>query len=566
MKRLFRVLSYATLVALVFSCSSKEDGLFVPAQKDNTIITVSASVESSPTKTTLQDDLSIIWNAEDAISLLASGVNYEFKTSSAKLKDGGLRANFDHEGEIPQQSYYAIYPFNSGALLNGSVITTQLPAIQTAAANSFGPGANLAVAYADWGQPFKFRNAAAMIKVSFKTTDADAAIKSITFRSLNSSILLSGTVQLTPTVEDGVVTNVAMTVTSGQPYVTLQAPDGQYLQPNTEYYITAAPAALTSGYRIEFETADGLTFGRDYSDATYKSAVLSRNTISATGKKNLDNFEITGYFRVRYAETNNHPGIGEYLVVYKMPDGSYRILNEDKTDTYIVKGTHFALSGSQMINVLSQTLTDVGKQELERMVAFVFRNAWLSSSNSDDNISFADDELITSTSPIGISVNRYRYNSKYYYFANVVLYNRTDNTNITLTLDNLTCKLNSSDSGTVDGLFNTNTSSVNPQGNPNSCSDLVNALMMHATFSVPIFGDQTATVKKGATDALKKDNAFSGAFTTASHNTLEGKPTYEVYKDHFMIRTNDLLSGASLSDIWIYKHGTKNYAYYINNK
>ena len=71
---------------------------------------------------------------------------------------------------------------------------------------------------------------------------------------------------------------------------------------------------------------------------------------------------------------------------------------------------------------------------LERMVAFVFRNAWLSSSNSDDNISFADDELITSTSPIGISVNRYRYNSKYYYFANVVLYNRTDNTNITLTL------------------------------------------------------------------------------------------------------------------------------------
>ena len=219
-----------------------------------------------------------------------------------------------------------------------------------------------------------------------------------------------------------------------------------------------------------------------------------------------------------------------------------------------------------MINVLSQTLTDVGKQELERMVAFVFRNAWLSSSNSDDNISFADDELITSTSPIGISVNRYRYNSKYYYFANVVLYNRTDNTNITLTLDNLTCKLNSSDSGTVDGLFNTNTSSVNPQGNPNSCSDLVNALMMHATFSVPIFGDQTATVKKGATDALKKDNAFSGAFTTASHNTLEGKPTYEVYKDHFMIRTNDLLSGASLSDIWIYKHGTKNYAYYINNK
>ena len=553
MKRLFRVLSYATLVALVFSCSSKEDGLFVPAQKDNTIITVSASVESSPTKTTLQDDLSIIWNAEDAISLLASGVNYEFKTSSAKLKDGGLRANFDHEGEIPQQSYYAIYPFNSGALLNGSVITTQLPAIQTAAANSFGPGANLAVAYADWGQPFKFRNAAAMIKVSFKTTDADAAIKSITFRSLNSSILLSGTVQLTPTVEDGVVTNVAMTVTSGQPYVTLQAPDGQYLQPNTEYYITAAPAALTSGYRIEFETADGLAFGRDYRTATYKKSVLSRNTISATGKKNLDNFEIKGYFRVRYAETNNHPGTGEYLVVYKMPDGSYKIINEDKTDTYIVKGTHFELHGSEMaLN------PDYKRQQMEGMVAYVFRNAWLSSANPADNITFADDELIMSPSSIGLQVNSYNLSSTTYYYTNVKLYNRTDNTTVTLTLDNLTCNLNSSDAGTVKGKFNTKSASTNPGGNPNSCDDLVDALLKHATFS-----GFDSMVKNKAVSALKgDDNAFTGAFTTATHTSKNGT----VCKDHFMIKTADLLSGASLSNIWIYKNDTKTYEYYKSNK
>ena len=553
MKRLFRVLSYATLVALVFSCSSKEDGLFVPAQKDNTIITVSASVESSPTKTTLQDDLSIIWNAEDAISLLASGVNYEFKTSSAKLKDGGLRANFDHEGEIPQQSYYAIYPFNSGALLNGSVITTQLPAIQTAAANSFGPGANLAVAYADWGQPFKFRNAAAMIKVSFKTTDADAAIKSITFRSLNSSILLSGTVQLTPTVEDGVVTNVAMTVTSGQPYVTLQAPDGQYLQPNTEYYITAAPAALTSGYRIEFETADGLTFGRDYRTATYKKSVLTRNTISATGKKNFDNFEITGYFRVRYAETNNHPGTGEYLVVYKMPDGSYKIINEDKTDTYIVKGTHFELSGSGMAFNSSYK-----RQQMEGMVAYVFRNAWLSSANPADNITFADDELIMSPSSIGLQVNSYNVSSTTYYYTNVKLYNRTDNTTVTLTLDNLTCNLNTSDAGTVKGKFNTKSASTNPGGNPNSCNDLVDALLKHATFS-----GFDSMVKDAAVSALKgDDNAFTGAFTTATHTSMNGT----VCKDHFMIKTADLLSGASLSNIWIYKYDTKSYEYYKSNK
>lgn len=60
MKRFFTILSFAILMALVFSCGSKEDGLFIPSEKDNTIVTVSAYVENSPTKTTLQDDLSIV--------------------------------------------------------------------------------------------------------------------------------------------------------------------------------------------------------------------------------------------------------------------------------------------------------------------------------------------------------------------------------------------------------------------------------------------------------------------------------------------------------------------------
>ena len=553
MKRFFTILSFAILMALVFSCGSKEDGLFIPAEKDNTIVTVSAYVENSPTKTTLQDDLSIVWNADDAISLLASGVNYEFKTSSSNLKDGGLRADFNHEGEIEQQSYYAIYPYNSSATLNGSSITTELPTVQTASANSFGPGANLAVAYADWGKRFKFRNAAAMIKISFKSADSEAPVKSITFRSLNSDILLSGTVQLTPTVADGLVTDVAMTVTSGQPYVTLQAPDGQYLQPDTEYYITAAPAALTSGYRIEFETADGLVFGKDYKTSSYKQSVLSRNKISATGRKNFDNFEITGYFRVRYAESNNHPGTGEYLVVYKMADGSYKIINEDRTDTYIVKGTHFELSGSSMV-----TNAAYKRQQMEGMVAYVFRNAWLSSANAEDNITFADDELIMSAAPIGLQVNSYKVSSTTYYYTNVTLYNRTDNTNITLTLDNLTCNLGTSDAGTVNGKFNTKSASTNPGGNPNTCNDLVEALLKHATFS-----GFDSMVKNAAVSALKgDDNAFTGAFTTATHTTKNGI----VCKDHFMIKTADLLSGASLSDIWIYKYDTKTFGYYTTNK
>lgn len=564
MKRFTRFLTYASILALVFSCSSKDEGFIAPEQETgNTFVSILADVESTPTKTSLNEDLSVVWNSTDAISLLASGTNYQFTTNASLLKEEGHRATFVHDGDIEEQGYYALYPYNSAASFSGSAITTELPAIQTAAAGSFGPGANLAVAYADWGKSFKFKNAAAMIKISFKTTDANAAIKSITFRSLDESILLSGSVSLTPTVADGAVTNVAMTVTSGQPYVTLQAPSGETLQPNTEYYIAAAPAALTSGYSIEFETEDGVKCTRDYAESAHKSAVLQRNTISSTGKKNLDNYEISGYFRVRYAESNNnHPGTGEYLVVYKMPDGSYRILDENGTDTYIVKGTHFELSGSTMIS------NDAYKRtQMLGMVSYVFRNAWLSSSNSTDNISFADDELILSSSPIGIEVGSYTassgsYSTKTYYYANVMLYNRVDNTQVKLTLDQLALSLGSSNDGTIGGKFNTRAASVNPNGNPNTCTDLVNALMLHAKFEK--FGiDFTSSVKNSAVSALQgNDNSFTGGFSTVANTSKNGV----VSQNHFMIKTADLLSGASLSNIWLYKYDTKTYAYYINNK
>ena len=163
-----------------------------------------------------------------------------------------------------------------------------------------------------------------------------------------------------------------------------------------------------------------------------------------------------------------------------------------------------------------------------------------------------------SAAPIGLQVNSYKVSSTTYYYTNVTLYNRTDNTNITLTLDNLTCNLGTSDAGTVNGKFNTKSASTNPGGNPNTCNDLVEALLKHATFS-----GFDSMVKNAAVSALKgDDNAFTGAFTTATHTTKNGI----VCKDHFMIKTADLLSGASLSDIWIYKYDTKTFGYYTSNK
>ena len=545
MRKLTKLFFGFAVLAVAAACSRELD--FSLDRPHLPVVTVTASVEeSATTKAFLDEDLKIEWNAGDAISLLSGTSNVRFTA-----RESGLRTAFEHSGSVAEQAWYGLYPYDASAVEAGGVITTTLPTVQTAESASFGRDANLAVAYAQWGKNFYFRNAAAYAKVSFRTEDESAQIRSITVRSLDEKVLLSGKVTLTPTLSDGEVSNVELAVTDGVPYARVEAAEGTFLSPGLDYYIVVAPGALSSGYRVEFETGDGLVFSKDYDGAAYQSAAFRRNTIAPVGRKNLDNYEMEGYYRVHYADSRNHPGAGEYLVAFKMPDGSYRILNEDRTDTYIVKGTQFELSGSGMAFNASYK-----REQMEGMVAYVFRNAWIPS----DEVAFADDEVILSTAT-PVSVKSYEYGSQYskttYYYANVALYNRTDATQVTLTLDQLACTLNAStDAGLLSGTFNTRQSSVNPGGNPNSCSDLVDALLKHATFSG--FDDM---VKNAAVSALKgDDNKFTGGFTTASHTSKNGV----VSVNHFMIKTGDLLSGAQLSDIWLYKKGTKTYSEYKN--
>ena len=551
---------FAVLAVLFAATACQKEISFreEPVAKEQVpVFTIDASVDVHETRAFLDETGDIFWNEGDALAIFqgTKAEPYQFVT-----EEQGISCRFTYAGDLKAEDgdFLAVYPYNADARQSDGVITTVLPTEQTAAAGTFGKDANLAVAFAPFRQPMSFKNAAAYAKVSFKTADQNAAVTKITVRSVDEDVLLSGTVTLTPTIEDDVVTDVAAVITEGVPYASVVAPSGTTLAPDTDYYIVIAPAVLTSGYRIEFTTSDGLTFSKDYTGSTYNAATFKRNTIAPVGKKNLDKYEMDGYWRVRYADSNNHPGTGEYLVAYKMADGSIRILNENRSDTYIVKGTHFELSGTYMVSDNAYK-----RQQMEGMVSYVFRNAWLSSTVSDDGVEFADDELILAQNT-AFTVGSYKastgsYSQETFYYANVKLFNRTDNTEMTLTLDRLACNLGSAtDEGTISGTFNKRSSSVNPNGNPNTCTDLVNALMKHASFS-----GFDSMVKSAAVSALEgTDNAFTGGFTTATHTTKNNI----VCKDHFMIKTADLLSGAQILDIRLYKWGTRTYADYTNNK
>ena len=83
-------------------------------------------------RTVLTTNNFVEWEAGDAISLFDSNGNNKFTTST-----GGSSVTFTGSAQDNLETYYALYPYNANAVLSGSVITTMLPAEQTALAGSF---------------------------------------------------------------------------------------------------------------------------------------------------------------------------------------------------------------------------------------------------------------------------------------------------------------------------------------------------------------------------------------------------------------------------------------------
>lgn len=324
------ILIFASILALLCSCSEMEPDSRPVIESEVTVL--QAFQESNATKATY-DGTAINWDANDALSVFPAGSSSSVKFS----KKEGDNNYFTCSGSVSLENIYALYPYNSAASLAGGRITTTIKTVQTATPGTFAPDANVAVAFSADGREVYFKNAVSYIKVSYKTSAADARIKSITFTTLDNA-KISGSVTLTPTVSNGVVTDVTASAPlhGGQNYVELT---GNIL-PNTDYYLVVAPVSLTRGYRLTFTDVNGYKFSKTYNAAGNKGDLL-RNRISATGVKNLDNYEInvTAYWRVTSADDFTGDN-DKYLLVQNTEASStgYRVFDQNKTDVFISTG------------------------------------------------------------------------------------------------------------------------------------------------------------------------------------------------------------------------------------
>ena len=112
------------------------------------------------TRTSLAEGNAVVWERGDAISLFdPSRTNNKFTT-----EDSGESAAFSGTVSVDGGPYYALYPYDGNAEIDGSVISTVLPAVQTARAGGFASGLNPAVARADENEMLYFRNACPIVK------------------------------------------------------------------------------------------------------------------------------------------------------------------------------------------------------------------------------------------------------------------------------------------------------------------------------------------------------------------------------------------------------------------
>lgn len=290
MKQIKAILYLAVLTAMVSACS--EDELADNTQPSGKVPMEFYANTDASTRTELTTGNAVYWEANDTISLFDPiGDNNRFYTT-----ESGPSVTFTGKAAPAEGTYYALYPYDTNAQIEGTTITTTLPAEQDAREGSFAQGLNPSVATADATNNLYFKNVCALVKFtldgSITTTITKATLCG------NNGEALAGTLTIDATAS----TPIAMADTSfGQTVIELNGP----FTPGTTYYFVTAPATLSNGLTLSFYDNKGGVWKKP-GNAT---AILEAGRILNLGIMQPENFipakgyeEINGIYHIYNAD------------------------------------------------------------------------------------------------------------------------------------------------------------------------------------------------------------------------------------------------------------------------
>ena len=240
---------FAALVVAMTAVSCVEDiNTTVPQNGEKTF---QATFDATASKAVLKPDATeskVEWNKNDQVSVLVGENNYMYVAQADGLS---TTLTTSATGVPAEGTFYAIYPYDESATLTDGVVTTSLPASQTAVKGSF--ATHLAVAQTT-SNNLAFKNVCGLVKVNVSSDN----VTSIVFAG-NSGEIVAGAINVAVT-DAPAWTAVAE---QGDTTVTLLPAAGKSVIEAGDYYFAVLPQTFAAGFKVTAHKNDGYAVVRN---------------------------------------------------------------------------------------------------------------------------------------------------------------------------------------------------------------------------------------------------------------------------------------------------------------
>ena len=277
MKKFYSLILLFTI--LVSGCSQDEVVKEQSSSSESLIFT--ASFEDNESRTYLNENEHLRWNADDLVSIFAANTynqKYQFKGETGANSGEFEPVGSSYSTGNDLSRHYAIYPYNNATVITEEgVITATLPAEQRYAEKSFGLEANTMVAVtADENDRFlKFKNVGGYLEL--KLYGDDVTVKSIKLQG-NSDEKIAGSATITPTYNGEPIVKMADIATNT---ITLDCGEGVKIASTAEtattFWMVVPPTTFENGFTVTITGTDG---GKCVK-STSKSFEIKRNGIES---------------------------------------------------------------------------------------------------------------------------------------------------------------------------------------------------------------------------------------------------------------------------------------------
>ncbi len=395
----------AALALLLAACGNEEiiegSGSGTAAKVPMTFTAGTVQIRTS----LAEDGHAVHWTAGDAIAIWDGTVTNKFTT-----EDTGTTADFTGEVTTGSTAYTAFYPYtdDSKPQFTDGTLTFTLPAGQTAKGRSFAEGLNPSWAQAtDGSTELKFHNLCALAKFTVGTD----GVTEVVLTANAAGDALAGS--LTYTLADGTLKAAGEGASRS---VTLT---GTFESGKT-YYFVVAPGTLATGISLQYEDAEGKTYGKyTGSEVTFAAGKIT----------NLGTLEATG-FNELLANTALVAALMEYykdISLTANPDGTAFLNDENKRQMAELTGLDVSdcsltsLAGIEYFTSLERLqchkndLTTLDVSKLTNLVTLNCSNNQLKSLDVSslanlESLTCIDNELTTLSLPTTLT-NLYCYNN-----------------------------------------------------------------------------------------------------------------------------------------------------------